>query len=125
MTSEQAELLFDLVKEHRAAIVAKRSPGVCDGLLLTLSQIDRSGGAILQEQSLDYGRNVVGATIVPPSQHLAWLGVATVPEPFECIGTLPHLSYKARFWQPVILCRAKKPLAMVPLPLAALLLPLK
>jgi hypothetical protein len=125
MTSEQAAFLYDLVQEHHAAIVAKRSPGVFDGLLVSLAQIDRGGGAILREQPFDYGPNVVGALIVPRTQHLAWLGVASVPELFETIGTLPHLSYRATFWQPVNLCRPRDPLAMLPLSAAALPLPLR
>lgn len=81
MTSDQAEFLFDLVKEHRAAIVAKRSFGVWDGLLLSLSQIDRGGGALLRDRLtvLDYGGDVIEAAIIPPRPTLPGRGSRPFP----------------------------------------------
>jgi hypothetical protein len=115
-TSEQAAFLYGLVKEHQPAIVERRSFGFYDGLLMSCAQIDRGGGAILREHPLDYGRGIAQAAIIAPSTHLAWLGTAVIPEPFEPIGTLPSLTYKATLWRPVSLCRVKDPLAIVRLP---------
>jgi hypothetical protein len=120
MTSEQAALLYDLVKEHRPAIVGRTSAGIWDGLLISLAQIARGGGAALREQPLDYGRGVVSAAIIPPATHLVWLGAETIPEPFHPVGELPPLTYKATVWRPVSLCRVREPLAVLRLPPAVL-----
>jgi hypothetical protein len=120
MTSEQAAFLFQEVKERRTPIVGRSSFRFYDGLLVTLAHIDRGGGAVLRDQPLDYGRGIAQAAIIAPATHLAWLGTAAVPEPFEPFGMLPALTYKATFWKPVSLCRVKDPLAVVRLPPAAL-----
>jgi hypothetical protein len=116
LTSEHAAALYDLAQEHRAVIIKRWSPGFLQGVLVALAQIDRGGGATLLEQPLDYGRNIVAAAIIPAKTYVAWPGVATVPEPFDLIGTLPYLTYQALFWRPVSLSRAKSPLAIFPLP---------
>lgn len=126
LTPEQAGLLYDLVKEHRVAIVQKWALGIYYGLLVSLSQIDRSGGALLRGQPtvLDYfsGGDPVEATIIPASTHIAWLGVEAVPGPFwEPVGMLREVDLRS-----MVVYRARNPLAIVPLPAAVLpLLPLK
>jgi hypothetical protein len=116
LTSEHAAMLYDLAQEHRTVIIQRWSPGFVQGVLLALAQIDRGGGAMLLEQPLDYGRNIVAAAIIPAKTYVAWPGAATVPEPFEPVGMLPHLTYQALLWRPVSLSRTKTPLAIFPLP---------
>jgi hypothetical protein len=120
-------MLYDVASEHRAAIIKRFSPGFLQGALLALAQIDRGGGAVLVERPLDYGRNIVAAAVIPAKTYVAWPGAATVPEPFQPVGTVSHLAYQALFWQPVSLSRTKSTLAIVPLPpvIAAPSLPLR
>lgn len=117
LTSEQAAILYDLVKEHRVAIVQKLAPGIYHGLLLSLMRIDRGGGASLRQIPLDFGRGIVTAAIVPAATYIVWPGAHDVPGPFlDRVGTLPDLRYQSLSLRPVILSRAKHPLAIVPLP---------
>lgn len=111
LTSEQAATLFDLVKEHRAAIVGRTSAGIWDGLLVSLAQIDRGGGALLRGVPI-YGGNVTEAAILPVDTYVAWPGITTVPGPFLDLAEIPD--------RPLTICRTKIPLALVPLPPAAL-----
>lgn len=119
MTSEQAGLLYNLGKEHRAMVIARTSFGIYDGLLVSLSQIDRSGGALLRDRRsvLDYGDGLIEAAIIPASTYIAWPGVASVPGAFlEPVGTVPDLRFQDLSWRSVSLCRARDPVVMVPLP---------
>jgi hypothetical protein len=128
MSSEQAGFLFDEVKEREPVIIAKRSYGYWDGLLRSLSQIDRGGGALLRNcaTALNYGGDVIGAAIIPASTYIAWPGIKTVPGPFwDLAMMLPELSIEHQgqriVWKPVTFYRATSPLAIVPL--AAVVLP--
>lgn len=121
LTSEQAALLYGLVKAHRAGIIEKWSPGIYDGLLLSLMQIDRGGGALSREHSrvLSYGGDVVETAILPPSTYIAWRGAKTLPRPYwDLAAMLPRLSIKDEVVAPVTVYRAIDPLAIIPLPAA-------
>lgn len=126
MTPDQAELLYDLVKEHREAIIARRSFGILDGLLQALAQIDRGGGAYVRDRILHYGGELIEAGIIPASMQIAWLGArAPIPAPYwDVTATVPRLSLEYQgqkmVWQPVSICRATGPLAIVPLATAVL-----
>lgn len=116
-------MLFDLVKDNRALIIARTSYGVFDGLLLSLAQIDRGGGALLRGTSmLEYGGNIIDAAIIPASTYIAWPGVKALPRPYwDFLGILPEIDPRS-----VTTYRARIPLAIVPLPAAVLpLLPLR
>jgi hypothetical protein len=73
LTSEQAAMLFGLVKEHQDAIIGRWSFGFHDGLLQSLMRIDRGGGAVLDDgRAFDDRRrrtvfNVIDGTV---SSHL-------------------------------------------------------
>lgn len=127
LTPDQAALLFDLVKEHRMPIVARRSYGVWDGLLMSLSQIDRGGGAFLRNRPsvLDYGGDIIEATIIPPSTYIALLGIRAAPGPsWDLAFILPQLSVEhegeTKVWKPVTIYCTRNPLAVVPLAAAVL-----
>jgi hypothetical protein len=127
LTSDQAALLYDLVKEHRAAIVEKWAYGIYDGLRQSLMQIDRGGGAYLRSRPLvlDYGGELIEATIMPEATYVAWPGVEKVPGPFlEPVAVAPELRVEQQgqglVWRPVSVYRTKKALAMIPLVAAVL-----
>ena len=116
LTSEQAALLYDLVKEHRPAIIQRWSFGIYDSLLLSLMQIDRGGGALLRNQPLDYGSGMVGAAICPPTTYIVSPSFDSVTVPFlEPVERLPDLRFQCLSWRPKFF-RAKKHLAVLPLP---------
>jgi hypothetical protein len=124
LTSEQAAFLFDLVKEHQTAIVGRTSRGIYDGFLMSLSQIDRGGGARLNDKPLDYGRGMVAGAIIGPATYSAWPGVTDVPKLFEPVGVLPVVTYRSLFWKEVSLYRTRMPLAIIPLPPVVVMPPL-
>ena len=125
LTSEQAWILYGLVKEHRAAIIEGWSPGIYDGLLVSLMQIDRGGGAGLRnpygrEQGLHYGMEIIEAAIIPPSTYIVSRSIRTVPRPYwDLAATLPELSImdhgETKVVSPVTVYRATDPLAVIPL----------
>ena len=114
-------MLYDLVKEHRPAIIKRSSFGIYDGLLLSLMEIDRGGGASLRHITLDVGRGiVVPAAIVPSAAYIVSPLVETLPGPFlEPISTLPDLRFQCLSWRPSFF-RVKKTMAIVPLAAVAL-----
>jgi hypothetical protein len=124
LTSEQAAMLYDLVKEHRVAIVERTSFGILDGLLIALAQIDRGGGAVLCDRPVefDWGRDVVEVAVLPRSSYITCPGARPVPRPYWNLAIAP---YKDR--QPVIMYEATDPLVVVPLVAAVVppLLPLR
>ena len=119
LTSEQAALLFDLVKERRADMIARTSYGIWDGLLQALAQIDRGGGALLRAEAsvLEYGCEVIEAAVITTATYIAWPGNNTVPAPFlEHVGLGPDLKVDHLTLRPVSLSRPRVPIIMVPLP---------
>ena len=123
LTSEQAAILYDLVKEHRAAMIERWAKGMYEGLLMSLAYIDRGGGATLVGEShrwpsvVEY-RNPIAAAVIPASSYIAWPGVTAVPEPFEQTETSPELSFGRMVFRPVILSKTSVPLAVIPLAVA-------
>ena len=128
LTSEQASILYGVAKSQQVAIEQKWSPGIYDGLLLSLMHIDRGGGALLRPSVLDYGGDLVEATIVPPyDSYVVWRGTKTVPRPYwDLAAMLPELSIREVVLAPATVYRATDPLAIIPLaPAIAPLLPLR
>jgi hypothetical protein len=112
LTSGQAAMLYDLVKEHEPAITARTSLGIYDGLLYALMQIDRGGGALVRHS---YGSSVVDAAIVSPSTYFVWQGARTIPRPYwDLHAMLPELTIKDQVIAPATVYRALDPLALMP-----------
>jgi hypothetical protein len=111
LTSEQAAMLYDLVKEHRVAIVERTSFGILDGLLIALAQIDRGGGAVLCDRPVvfDWGRDVIEAAVLPRSSYITCPGARPVSRPYW------NLAIPRKDRQPVIMYEATDPLVVVPL----------
>lgn len=126
LTSEQAGILYDLVEANREALVSKWGFGVFDGLLQSLTNIERGGGAYVRDRALGYGSELVEAAIIPPSTYIAWLGVRTsMPAPcWDVTALVPQLCIENRgqklVWEPVSVCRARSPLVIAPLAPAVL-----
>jgi hypothetical protein len=131
LTSSQAATLFDLVQEHRKAIIDRSSFGVLDGLLVALAQIDRGGGACVRGWPYTWPAgpdftNIIDAAIIPASTYLAWPGVKALPGSswWDLAGMLPELSVydmgQAMVFRPLTIYRSRKPLAIIPLEAARL-----
>jgi hypothetical protein len=48
LTSDQARILYRVVEENRANITHRWSPGIFDGLSVSLREIERAGGAYIR-----------------------------------------------------------------------------
>lgn len=49
LTADQAQILHRVVRENRADITQRWSPGIYDGLSQALCDIERAGGAYIRE----------------------------------------------------------------------------
>jgi hypothetical protein len=49
LTVDQAQILHHIVREHRIAITDRWSPGVSEGLLAALCDIEDAGGAYIRK----------------------------------------------------------------------------
>jgi hypothetical protein len=122
LTSEQAAILYDLVKANKEVLVSKWADGVFYGLLQALTNIDRSGGAYIHDRALSYGSGLVEAAIIPASTYIAWPGAkAPIPTSYWDVAALaPRLDCEYRgqklIWEPVSVYRVMVPLVIAPLP---------
>lgn len=48
LTTDQARILYQVVRDQRADITVRWSPGICDGLSQALCEIERAGGAYIR-----------------------------------------------------------------------------
>jgi hypothetical protein len=127
LSSEQAAILYDLVKANRVILTDKWALGMADGLLTSLADIDRGGGACVRGFPYSWPSSpdhlgLIEAAIIPACSYVAWLGATIVPGVawWELAGTFPELLVDGLVFRPVTIYRASKPLVLIPIEAAKL-----